>query len=413
MSVGGKGIPRMQDLSYLQVAIAEIRRGGTFDQVRRALVTRAADIDQENDIDGSFDERRWERLRADGTKNVYNTVDVLKELMRLGWVERAILPSGPNSAYAHADTTFTLTAAGDAWGALADVDRRAAYTDMVSVLIAAHPQFDGYLRIVGCRPDSVSTNFTVPLLRYNPQQHRTNQAYLDEFINFAVTATSSTSLGWAATPGDIDAGIRSYVARIEARARARGKELTRKQFGGSCEEALCRVAFAAAGCPTDYVTLEILRQWTRFLGLANYSYYAPGPPALRLWATADVSGARPIAVERRVGNDVRRSALEAIWAAWTSLRSDGASGMYLPVWQLRAAVCWRQRISDDEFDRAIIEFLAGEHRDTGIEIHLDQASLRATPASTRPLIIPTTSGLRRRFNVINVTQTTRTPKENS
>jgi hypothetical protein len=198
VSVGGKGIPRMQDLSYIQVAIAEIRRGATFDQIRRALVTRAAEIDQESDIDGSFEERRWERLRSDGTKNVYNTVDVLKELMRLGWVTREVLPSGPNSAYAHADTTFTLTPAGDAWGALADTDRRAAYTDLVGVLIDAHPQFEGFLRIVGARPDSTSRNFTIPLLRYDPTRHRAHHAYLDDFITFAATAAEAGSLGWTA-----------------------------------------------------------------------------------------------------------------------------------------------------------------------------------------------------------------------
>jgi hypothetical protein len=71
-------------------------------------------------------------------------------------------------------------------------------------------------------------------------------------------------------------------------------------------------------------------------------------------------------------------------------------------------VCWKQRINDDEFDLAIVEALAGKHGDLGIDIHLDQASLRATPGSTRPLIIPTSSGLRRVFNVINLTQRTDT-----
>jgi hypothetical protein len=405
--VGGKGIPRVQDLSYIEVAVAQIRHGASFEAIRRALVTRAAEIEQESDFDGSFNERRWERLRTDSTKNIYNTVDALKELMRLGWVEREVLPSSPKSAYAHADTTFKLTITGEAWAMIAADDRRAAYTALISSLIQAHPQFEGYLRIVGARPDSTSSNFTIPLLRYDGSVHRTHTAYLEAFIAYAQQAVQAGVLGWKATSSEIDSNVRAYVTRIEARARARGKELTRKQFTNACEESICRTAFAAAGSPTDYVTLEVLRQWTRFLGVANFSYYAPGPPALRLWATADVVGKTPAKIERRVGRQVRQEALQAIWPTWMSLRADGAGGMYLPIWKLRAAVCWRQRISDDEFDRGITEYLAREHGDLGIDIHLDQASLRSTPASTRPLIIPTTSGLRRRFNVINVTQTAR------
>lgn len=65
---------------------------------------------------------------------------------------------------------------------------------------------------------------------------------------------------------------------------------------------------------------------------------------------------------------------------WQDERSEAAGGMYLPVWRLRAAVCWKQRINDDEFDLAIVEALAGKHGDLGIDIHLDQASLAPLPA---------------------------------
>src|SRR4051794_33712013 len=126
MSAGGTGIPRLQDLSYVEVAAVQVAAGAKFEQIRRALISRAADIARENDNDGSFDERTWERTRADGTKHVHNTVDVLKELMRLGWLEREILPSGPSSAYLHVNTAFVLTDAGRAWVAESRVNRNAA-----------------------------------------------------------------------------------------------------------------------------------------------------------------------------------------------------------------------------------------------------------------------------------------------
>ncbi len=403
MSVGGSGIPRLQDLSYLAVGIANVAAGATFEQIRRALVSRAADLARDSDTDGSFDDRKWDKARADHTRYVYNTVDVLKELMRLGWIRRHILPSGPKSAYLHAGSTFQLTEAGEAWTRLVSSDQRAGYNALTGTLIAAHPQFEGYLRVVGARPDSTATHLSIPLFKPTDPTERTGEPFLGAFIAYATDAVSHGSLGWTAAPDEIDAGIRSYVRRIFARAEARKKALTAKDFANTCEEAITRLAFASAGCRLDYISHELLRRWTRFLGLANFSYYAPGPSALRLWSTSGVTGDHdPVRITRRVGPDLRRQALQALSDIWRDRRTERSAGMYQPVWQIRAAVCWKQRISDAEFDIAIIEALTGKHADLGLRIHLDQASLRATPASTRPLIIPTASGLRRVFNVISV-----------
>lgn len=403
MSVGGSGIPRLQDLSYVEVAVRHVAAGANFEQIRRGLVERAADIARKSDVDGSFDERKWELTKGDATKHVHNTVDVLKELMRLGWIERHILPSGRGSAYLHADATFSLTDAGREWAALVDADQRAAYNRLVGVLSSAHPQFRGFLKLVGATSDSENSHFVVPLLKPTAVAHPTNAAILDAVVEYAVNAAGAGNLGWSADHETIDFGVRSYVERIERRTVARKTAMTRKQFMNTCEEAVTRVAFEQAGCPMDYISMELLRRWTRLLGIANFSYYAPGPFALRMWATATVEGDPPnLTIDRRVGPEVRAEALKALWVVWQDIRSDPAAGMYAPIWQVRAAVCWRQKINDDEFDRAISEVLARKHPDLPFAIHLDQASLHATPASTRPLVISTTSGVRRVFNVMSV-----------
>lgn len=403
MSVGGHGIPRLQDLTYIEVAAANVAAGATFEQIRRALIARAEKLSRSSDTDGSFNERKWDRARNDSKKFVHNTVDVLKELMRLKWMERQILPSTPQSAYAHSHSTFRLTEAGLAWAQQASEDRPAAYNALTGTLLATHPQFEGFLRAVGARFDSRSSHLTIPLFKPNSASERAGDGFVDAFIDSAIAAVAQGTLGWTAEADDIAVSIREYVDRIEARAEAHRGALSAKEVANTCEEAITRFAFASAGCRLDYISHELLRRWTRFLGLANFSYYAPGPPALRLWATGTIIGRRdPLSIHRRVGPDVRREALKVLWGIWQDHRAEAASGMYLPVWRIRAAVCWKQRISDDEFDAALIETLAGIHADLNLRIHLDQASLRATPASTKPLIIPTTSGLPRVFNVISV-----------
>ncbi|MFN2503680.1 MAG: hypothetical protein ABR540_05515 [Acidimicrobiales bacterium] len=412
MSVGGVGIPRLQDLSYIEVAIAQVAAGATFEQVRRALVARAAEINRDADVDGSFDEQKWAATRSNSTKHVHNAVDVLKELMRLGWLQRHILPSGPQSAYLHAEETYDLTDAGKAWAALVAEDRVKAYNALVGILIDAHPQFAWFLKVVGARPDSTGTHLTVPLLRWDGTVHADEEAYLEALIDYAAGAGASGSAGWSASRDDIDSALRSYVLRIQARFEARERKQSRKEFVNTCDEAITKLAFTAAGCPLDYVSMELLRRWTRFLGIANFSYYAQEPYALRLWATGTVAGrGERTTITRRVGPEVRQQALEGLWETWQERRGDAAAGMYLPIWDLRAATCWKLRIGDDEFDRAIAEALAGVHPDLPFRIHLDQASARSTPASTRPLILPTASGLRRVFNVISIIPNK--PKEQS
>jgi hypothetical protein len=412
VSVGGVGIPRLQDLSYVEIAAGQLAAGATFEQVRRAIVTRAAETARDSDTEGSFNEEKWNEARLDTRKHVHNTVDVLKELMRLGWLDRRNLPAGPASAYLYSATTFSLTPDGEAWAELATKDRRAAYNELTGLLLATHPQFEGFLRVVGARPDSERTHLTVPLLRWNSAAHGNETGYLNAFIANVNEAVESGTLSWSAPKDTIDSAIRGYVGRIRARLDARRKPLARKQFVGSCEEAVTKLAFTAAGCPLDYVTMELLRRWTRFLGIANFSYYAPGPYALRFWSTGTVTGrGRDNAIVRRVGRDVRRNALEGLLAVWQERRAVNATEMYLPVWELRAAVCWRQRITDDEFDKSIAEALGGVHSGLGFRIHLDQASVRATPGSTRPLVLPTDSGVRRVFNIITIIPNT--PKEQS
>lgn len=403
MSVGGVGIPRLQDLSYVEVAVAQVAAGATFEQVRKALVARAAEITRDADTEGKYDERKWVADRNDPTKHVHNAVDVLKELMRLGWLERHILPSGPRSAYLHAEATFDLTEAGQAWATLAAENRVAAYNKLVGFLIDAHPQFEWFLKVVGARPDSTASHLTVPLLRWDATLYSDEDAYLDALIDYAVSAAESGAAGWSATPEAIDTAVRGYVRRIQARLEAREKEQTRKQFVDTCDKAVTTVAFTAAGCPVDYVSMELLRRWTRFLGIANFTYYAQPPYGLRLWGTGTVVGrGEQPSITRRVGSEVRQRALECLWETWQERRQSAAAAMFLPIWDLRAGVCWKLRISDDEFDRAVAEALAGVHADLPFRIHLDQASARSTPPSTRPLILPTASGLRRVFNVVSM-----------
>ena len=66
-------------------------------------------------------------------------------------------------------------------------------------------------------------------------------------------------------------------------------------------------------------------------------------------------------VKRRAGGQWRDRALDALHEYCQQARAAGTT--YVPVWEARAAVCWKLRIVDDEFDRAVTDMIAGRRGD--------------------------------------------------
>ncbi|MFG3525195.1 hypothetical protein ACGF8B_00460 [Streptomyces sp. NPDC047917] len=433
MSVGGVGIPRLQELIYVETAARAVAEGSTFEQIRVAIVRRAARHALEQDTTGAYDETKWQAREADPREYVHNTVDALKELMRLGWIERHILPSTRTSAVAHSSVTFSMTPEGHEWTELIKHSESEGFNALAGALIQAHPQFDGYLRLVGARPDSQDDQFTIPLLRSertDGEEYRKYDSYLDAFVMNVAAAVHEGGLGWSAPEQVIDTELRTYVSQALSRAAARsipGQQMgatrarselrtphtvaqpsaaqRRRRLVTLCEEAAVRLAFGAAGCRLDYISHEVLRRWTRFLGLANFSYYAPGPSSLRLWATSTVTGSGPATSFRRATTpEDHRIAMDALPRIWKAERGAAGQEMYRPVWRIRAAVCWERRISDSVFDAALASAARGEMPGLGFRVHLDAASYGRTPGSARPLVLPIGSGRCRVYHVMRINE---------
>ena len=89
-------------------------------------------------------------------------------------------------------------------------------------------------------------------------------------------------------------------------------------------------------------------------------------------------------VERRAGGEWRDRALDALHEHCQQARANGTT--YVPVWEARAAVCWKLRIVDDEFDRAVTDMIAGRRGDQlPWRVHLDQVSVGSIPSSAAPV----------------------------
>jgi len=404
MTVGGKGLPRLQELAYLETIAKAVVAGQPFEEIRRALVDHIWDVRQASttDLPDPNEYRTW---RGDEKKFVRNVTDALKELMRLGFVDNATLPSSGKSAYAHKDATYRITAAGQTWVSLIESDRRGAYDDLVPQLVRAHPGFTSFLSVVGAIGDRRSS-FVIPLLRWSelPPNQRSQSAYRATIGDFIARALASADLGWHFDAAEISTAVNGYLDRVLARAQAHQKNPfpTVRAFTQTCEEALVRLAFSTAGCPIDYVSLEIARRWGRWLGLASYTYHVPGPYALRFWGTAQLQLADgAVTIKRRAGGQWRDKALTELHDYCQQARAAGTT--YVPIWVVRAAVCWKLRIVDDEFDRAVLDMIAGRRgHDLPWRAHLDQVSVGSIPSSASPFTLTTAAAGTRTYNVITV-----------
>jgi hypothetical protein len=97
VTVGGQGLPRLQELAYLETIARAAASGHPFEQIRLALVDHIWGVRQAStgDPPDPADYRAW---RGDEKKYVRNVTDAIKELMRLGFVDNAMLPSSGKSA---------------------------------------------------------------------------------------------------------------------------------------------------------------------------------------------------------------------------------------------------------------------------------------------------------------------------
>ena len=399
MATGGGGIPRLQELSYLEVTAQAVDRGSSFDEIRRQLVEHMLAISVASP--GTGNTAAYRNAKDNPTRYVSNVSEALKELMRLGLVHKATLPSSSASAHAHRSTTYGLTDEGSGWVKFLHEDRRRGYDVLCETLLRHHPQFGGFLRTIGAFSDSAGRGFMIPLMRWGDvPKPRDRDRYIRTLALHISAELSTQDAGWLADREEIEAWVNSYVRDIIVRAASRRRRdpLPRnRDFVNACEQAAVKLAFTKAGAPLDYISMEILRRWTRTLGLASFSYHAPGEYALRFWPTAELKQSDDdLQIDRRVGGPWRDQVIAKLRVAYERVRRLDRSGSpWVPIYRVRAAVCSELQVSDSEFDIALLEFLRKERGD-GLPygVNLDQASYGSIPPSERPLVVSTPSATR-------------------
>lgn len=391
-------VPRLQELEFLALTAQRVSEGATYDQIRRALIEYMASERERTQPTGNNAALRL--ARHDEHRYMNNATDTLAELMRLRFVEQSQLPTTRKAAPYYASRTFTLTSGGFAWVEHLQQDRRGAYDELLAVLWSTHPQLSGFLRLLQ------KGTFTIPSANWSEVyrgQHvgpEGREGYLRFLAARAARAVEAGVTGWTAGEDEIADAMRAYVSeriQLDSHRGRPDRYLRNKDFVGGCEEALSAFAFRRADLPLDFTSLEIVRRWTRQLGVANFSYHVPAAPALRLWGTAEIDedkSGRLRAVRRRTVGEWGSRVIDELQPAFELARSrDPKMDAFVPIYEVRAAVCSKLGLNDVVFDTAVRGFLAGELRDDApFRMTSDSVEYKSTPPSESPLRVTDRSG---------------------
>ncbi len=392
------GIPRLQELSFLEVSLLGVARGKSFEEIRKSLVAHMIALREASPATGNT---ATFRIAIDNPKRyVRNVTEALKELMRLGLVAPATLPSSASAARSYTNTTFALTEEGQDLALLFQNDVRAGYDRLLGMLWAVHPQLVGFIHSIG------NEALVIPLAQWGElPEPRTRERYVDFIAERATLHIQRESTGWIASKTEIRDSIRTYLEARHTSAEARGKvsPYPRNQdFVNACEEALVKFVFGKCGTPIDYISHEVLRRWTRDLGIANFSYHVPQANALRFWQCAELKfdGAF-LQVRRRVGHEYLDQVLSYLAEAFDRTRQfEESRSLWVPIHRVRAETCFRLRLPDAVFDRALIDFLAGVRGgDLPFRVNVDPALYGPIPPTELPLRVQTSRGVRTYYSM--------------
>ena len=388
----GTRIPRLQEVSFLPATMLGVADGAGFEEIRQRLVKHMIQMRENSSATGNT--ALFRTAQGDPKRYVSNVSASLKELMLLGLVEQATVPSSAQAALNYTTTTFAPSGKGHQWVELLRNDLRGAYDQLLDMLWQAHPQFRMFL---GTLSDE---GISVPLLQWReaPEPH-TRDRYVNSLAYRTAHVLENEQVGWTATESDVLEAVRGYIEDRYRDARARGREepYPRNQdFVNACEEALVKFAFSSRDISMDYISHQILRRWTKVLGVGNYSYHVPGWNALRLWCTAEIGKSEgQVSVSRRVGPDIIQGAIGHLPSVYEQVRRQDPTGsLWVPIYRVRAGVCWKLKVSESVFDYALYQVLAGDKDDNiPFGVNLDRAQYGNVPPSELPWRWRTKSGV--------------------
>ena len=229
--------------------------------------------------------------KHDEHRYMSNATEALAELMRLGWVHKAPLPTARSAAPLYKSRTFALTEQGNTWVDLLSDSSQEAYDVLLRELWRTHPQLGSFPSTCVGADARCSDG---ELARGSPGQSRggrraertcafsrpgrSTRLNREPLVGRLRSRRSTAQSVGTSTPGSRQpsVGERSILTRAAETSSAPPRKRSCHSHSG-----LRVPGWTTSGSRSSAAGLKTL-------GVANFSYHVPAAPAIRVWGTAEL-----------------------------------------------------------------------------------------------------------------------------
>jgi hypothetical protein len=376
-------IPKLDQISYLFDTLGLISEQ-SFDSIRKELIRLLPDA-------------RRERVRAPEAMFWSNVRDALRELMRLGLVEKAALPSRADQLDAHRNRTFVLTDAGRQFLKLEQRDAWEFRDRFAQAMLLAHPYLRELYRLLSSRelffpriqkselPGDVEAWRAGP-----PESLETLAAWIRE----AAQAVMGSGIVFAGLEDKMRPYLISAWKRLDSKQKAHAFS---QAVVKAVNDVAIRVLLQIYGQRMDYVTFRSAVGLLTGLNAIWHTRSLTDRRGWTIWVTSTgtlpATGATTSPGDQALRGPVwfkrRTESQEAVRDALISnfFSHPGRRGGFALIHELRAEVCHRMKIHGHDFDSVLRKLHAHTLADKTYVLNLDRGGSDEMPPSEEPFRI--------------------------
>ena len=349
---GTSAVPRLHRLSHLEVVLLEAQRGASFERMREALL--AATRNTSEGLSGTG--------VVSGLHDEYTywspTQEALSELMRLGWMVQAQVPSSRQYVDAYRASTYKLTAEGEKVAQVLSTNNgvaKAQYLDTLTVSLAqTHPGFAQLIAVANEQP------LLIP--EYTQERISALNGSGALMVSLARDVISRMVEHWPpdlAEPreGDLAKWLDAALSRRFPKDRVR--QPSQKDVLDTVDDAVLGFVAKARGIRLDPISFNVCMAWASQLAVLEQSRYVLGWPGRTVWATAHIGKQ---GISRRGFADAEEEVVAEIRNGFRDLLEstvEGRASGYLPIYRVRAQAAFVAKVNLRLVDMILERILSG------------------------------------------------------
>jgi hypothetical protein len=366
----GDTFPRLTDLAYIEEGLLLIKNGATFESLRLRLIDvsrKRAQVESDIPRSGYGVSRRL--AVVDEYTYWSNAKDVLIELMNLGMMKDAPVPSKRIHVSLNRTRSYELTELGKESEALLEHNEAAFRERLLQLMYGRHEHLRNLIRTLEQR------DLIIPVYRLEEEQSFTRKP--------GDVPAASEVTSWISKKASAFNIMNLKIETIERELQEKASKADSKsKWVSAINEYIESVFLSAYGLKFDNVTFEHAFRLGQQFHVMNYGYLRTKDTlSLVVFSTAEISEKPVFEVHRHRLSDLEEKLVVAIATEY-----DAIGEAFVPIHDLRTRVCLKLKCNDELFD-----FVLGKLFSQGYKVDFQINLLRdmpgVLPPSAKPLRI--------------------------